>query len=422
MESDEKKSDSSDGKESNEPAPEFDSAAWETSPSQGEKQTERKSEDLPSHTGGDFEGVRGRDSGIGAATAAAPAPEGMLDRKAVGREQQGDSELHTAPASKIGLLGGKQVGKSYLFHGIVYRTLDNDRAGAVSRYIRSSNLWVADSSDANPVPVQINRLIKSYEGWLPFGSTVFRVDERWYRLRLEFNNGLLGKDRAYLDLEFLDGSGEGFTRPLGMLTQSTWEAAFKNAGIMVFCLPIWAAFPADLNSDDQNLREIYLEHFGIVLGNYRAIRNSALKVRTILALTMSDDDVRCSLRDLIQRWVKPYMEDPEANLGKLRSRSGITRYLAGAHKISDYLLQQFRAIRSSPLVSKIPKDLDFGHGLPWIIPVSAVEGKTLKSIDEARKINPKSVELDAKKFGPPVPVHVELPLLAAICENHNALM
>jgi hypothetical protein len=85
------------------------------------------------------------------------------------------------------------------------------------------------------------------------------------------------------------------------------------------------------------------------------------------------------------------------------------------------MLKEFRALKNNPLVSRIPRQLDFGRGLPWIIPISAVEGKTLARAIEARKGMTDDAPLPPG-IEPPVPIHVELPLLAALCENHNALM
>lgn len=334
------------------------------------------------------------------------------------------------PETKIGLLGGGGVGKTYFFYGMMYRTLDEDKSGAVSYYLQSSELRRYDRrfGDANgqskfedsTLDFNLALEVKRYESWERYVPTTFEA-QLWYRLRLGFKTGFLGGNHSYLDLEFLDGSGEGFSRPLGSLTMPIWEAAFRNAGIMIFCLPIWAAFPAPgLSTADQELREDHVSEFHQVLKNYLSIRSPGRKVRSILALTMADDDRRCALQDMIDRWITPYIEDSERVLEQLRSRSGIPRYLASAQAVSDYLHRQFRLLRGKPLVSKIPKMLDFGLGRPWIIPVSAIDGKILEKATDYRKRAP-----DAsipEQLDPPIPVHVELPLLAALCENHNALM
>lgn len=325
------------------------------------------------------------------------------------------------PANKIGLLGGKGVGKTYLFHGMVYRTLDQERAGAVSYYLHSSDLRIVEKPSGRTQRPRLHEIMRSYESWRPFLQTTLG-NQIWYRLRLEFYTGLLGRKESQFQMEFLDGSGEGFTRPLGDLTTGIWKEAFRDAGIMVFCLPMWAAFPADdLNEEDRKQQNNFLNEFYLVLENYREIRNRSLKVRSILALTMADDDQRCSLRDVIDKWIKSYTDDHEAYLQQLRKGRGITQYLANAQAISDRMLKEFRALKNNPLVSRIPRQLDFGRGLPWIIPISAVEGKTLARAIEARKGMTDDAPLPPG-IEPPVPIHVELPLLAALCENHNALM
>lgn len=348
------------------------------------------------------------------------------------REKAQPSQAET----KIGLLGGSGVGKTYFFFGMMYRTWDEDKSGAVSYYLHSSDLsryerrfensnghqQVVDSA----LEFDVARELKRYESWEPYPPTPFER-QLWYRLSLGFKTGLLGTDRSYLDLEFLDGSGEGFTRPLGRLTTPIWEGAFRHAGIMIFCLPIWAAFPvADLSPEDRTLRDAYLSEFQQVVKNYKAVRDPNLKVRSILALTMADDKKRCALEPMIENWIDPYIQDPETYLRQLRHRSGIPRYLASAQAVSDYLHQEFRALRK-PLISKIPKQLDFDLDMPWIIPVSAVEGKTLERVKErlyrlASRSASRSDALLPELLDPPVPIHVELPLLAALCEKHNALM
>lgn len=318
---------------------------------------------------------------------------------------------------KIGLLGGPGVGKSYYFHALVYRTLDDETSGAVSYYLRSSNVWVSREPGERASEVDLRKMVGLYEKWIPFLRTTLE-GQAWYRLRLGFRTGWLGTNRSQLEVEFLDGSGEGFTRPLSDLTRPTWDSAFHDADIMVFCLPMWAAFPGDLSPKDERQQEQYLDEFAMVLRNYNEIRDPALKVRAILALTMADDDKRCALQTVVQRWIKPFISDPDAYLKQLRRRSGVARYLANAREISEYIHGEFAAFRGSPLVRRIPKDLDFGRGLPWIIPVTAVDGKVLESVVEARM----SGDGIPRRLASPVPAHVELPLLVALCEYHNVLM
>jgi len=322
--------------------------------------------------------------------------------------------------TKIGLVGGRGVGKTYFFHGVIYRTLDHNQAGAVSYYLdKTAELRRYEKIGDEPQSYDPFDAVRAYQHWQPYVPTTLG-QESWYRLGLEYRSGLLGFDRSRIELEFVDGSGEEFQSALNPARRKIWEAAFSNAGIMVFCLPIWAAFPAqDLSPEDEQKRELFLKQFSSVLANYKATRERGLKVRTILALTQADDDKRCSLQDMIERWIKPYIEDEQTYLDQLRSRSGIPRYLANAHIISNYMHEEFSKLRDR-LISQIPKRLNFGRGLPWIIPVSAVEGKTLESAEAMRNASPLA-QLPAN-FEAPVPVHVELPLLAALCENQNALM
>jgi hypothetical protein len=110
------------------------------------------------------------------------------------------------------------------------------------------------------------------------------------------------------------------------------------------------------------------------------------------------------------------MASPATLLKQLRRGSGVARYLANARTISEVLHEEFAA-SLDPRVGSIPQKLDFGAGRPWLIPVSAIEGDTLDEIEKEFP-NPD----DRPNLRAPIPVHVELPLLVALCERDNALI
>ena len=340
-------------------------------------------------------------------------------KTAVAVEPEEPEDYAQLDKRKIGLLGGKGAGKTYFFNGIIYRTLTEEKAGAVSYYMRSSSLLSHDKPGQPGQPVDLYQAVNAYRDWIRFANTP--VDRpTWYRLNLRFRTGVIGKSESHLELGFLDGSGDAYAA-ITDATKPIWKSAFSNAGIIIFCLPIWAAFPAKLSADDEAKRQLFLKEFFNVVGNYRHIRVPGLKVRSILALTMADDDRRCALGELIARWIKPYINNPEIYLEQLRRRTGIPRYLANAQAVSAYMHEKFRAT-DDLLVGRILDELDFGKGQPWIIPVSAVEGRTLEPADAMRNSGLDDSALRDLVRSSPVPVHVELPLLAALCENHNALM
>jgi len=333
-----------------------------------------------------------------------------------------DEEPFNRPGTtRVGLLGGKGVGKSYLFQALVYRTLDGRRSGALSYYTDRDSVRVYQTLDRNTTPRSVipNRFIEDYSSWMRLPFTKFTM-QQWYRLRLQFRTGLLGSRRSFLDVDFLDGSGEVLEMGINAETEEIWKNAFLAAHVMVFCLPLWAAFPASggvLSDADWAHRKDVIDGFDAVVRHFKDLRErygATHEVRSILALTMADDR-RSALVTLRDRWIYPFMEDPRGHLDALRTGSGIARYLANARKISDALWREFDN-SPYPVISSIPLSLDFGAGRPWFIPVSAIDGAVLDAQPGTGAQRP-----DGRQ-APPVPVHVELPLLVALCESHNALM
>lgn len=323
--------------------------------------------------------------------------------------------------TRVGLLGGKGVGKSYLFQAMVYRTLDGRRSGALSYYIDRDSVRVYQTLNRKTAPRSVipSRFVEDYSSWMRLPFTKF-MTQQWYRLRLKFRTGLVGSRRSFLDVDFLDGSGEVLEMGISADTEEIWKAAFLEANVMVFCLPLWAAFPASggaLSEADWAHRKDVIDGFDSVVRHFKDLREkygATNRVRSILALTMADDR-RSALVTLRDRWIHPFVEDPMGHLRALRKGSGIARYLANARKVSDALWREFD---NSPysVISGIPVSLDFGAGQPWFIPLSAIDGAVLDSQSAA------GARPVAGQLVPPVPVHVELPLLVALCESHNALM
>lgn len=327
-----------------------------------------------------------------------------------------------AGVQKLGIIGGKGVGKSYLFQAMVYRTYANQQAGSLAYYLDrgSIRLFTAPTRQDTATESNLLNFINDYSAWIRLSQT--KVDtQRWYRLRLPYRTGLLGRGRSELDVEFFDGSGEGFFERVNVQQQQRelWQAGYLDARIIVFCLPLWVVFPnAELSDTDWQSRDAMLKGFEQVIMNYRQLRDRHHRthpVRSILALTMADDR-RSALNTLRDRWITPYMDAPERYLPRLRSGRGIALYLANARKISAALRVEFDNSHD-PLVSGIPNKLDFNGGRPWLIPLSAIEGNQLDSIEKQYPDPDTRIRLQ-----PPVPIHVELPLLVALCDRENALM
>ena len=323
---------------------------------------------------------------------------------------------------KLGIIGGKGVGKSYLFQAMVARSFNTDKAGSLSYYLAPQGIRLHTAVNRNDPASLLNllRFVEHYNEWKRIAQTLADT-QRWYRLSLPYRTGILGRGHATLDVEFFEASGEGLLELeyMGKEELELWKDAYLDATVMVFCLPLWAAFPRpDLSEDDWQTREKIIRGFHQVLHNYDKLREKNKcdnPVRAILALTMADD-TRTKLSALRDRWITSYLDAPDSYLSELAKGHGVARYMANARKISDYVRLEFTKI-SDTRVRGIPNLLNFKGGQPWFIPLSAVEGKTLDNIERDH-----SEHHFQGRFDPPVPVHVELPLLVALCERENALM
>jgi hypothetical protein len=326
-----------------------------------------------------------------------------------------------APPARVGIAGGKGVGKSYLFQGMVYRTQVGERSGALTYFLERDaiDLFSYDAISGRSRRENLEEFLRSYESWVRL-ETTRRDVQRWYRLRLGYRCGIFGERRAALELELLDGSGEGFFEaPLSAENLEVWRRGFLDVEVMVFCLPLWVAFPrGDLTDADWEEREQRLTGFQKVVGNFAQVRAEhevRRPVQTLLALTMADDG-RSALDTLRRSWIESYMENPRRVLRSLRRSSGMARYLINARRVSEAMREEFREAPEAR-IARLPNQLDFGAGPPWLIPLSAVDGSRLALLQEQRD------ELQARlRLAPPVPIHVELPLLVTLCERSNALM
>lgn len=330
-----------------------------------------------------------------------------------------DVPFELAGAQKLGIVGGKMAGKSYLFQAMVYRTTAGVKSGALTYYLEGGGirLFSALQHQGRADTLNLVRFTRRYERWERLPQTIL-INQLWYRLQLPYRTGLLGTGRGALEVEYFDGSGEGFFEVgFSRENQEQWRVGYSDARVMVFCLPLWAAFPGrSMTEEDWRRRDELLEGFEQVVQNYTSLwEKFGHPVRTILALTMADDP-RGALTALRESWITPYLDQDHRYLRRLRKGSGIARYLASARRVSEALRAEFESARD-PHVAGIPQKLSFRAGAPWLIPVSAVEGRMLDSI-ESRYPDP-----DARpRLDPPVPAHVELPLLVALCERENALM
>ena len=316
---------------------------------------------------------------------------------------------------KIGIAGGRQTGKTYLFQSIVYRTMDGSKSGALATFLGGeANEVFTGFDEETRASISHDDLIRFYPQWTRLTPSLQDV---WYRLRIPYRSGFLGRRSTALDVAFLDAPGESFT------LRGLASEAFQDVSVMIFCLPIWAVFndPAALDKKSATDAKSALNDFESIVRLYReSLATKRRKVRVIVALTMADDR-RSALDDVRTNWIEPFTNPKRTGrvLDVLAKPTALNGYLAAARRTSDYLRQRLRD-HLNPKVSRIPGSFrGFERGTTWYVALSAIDGAKLAQLD-ATPI-PQQAAL-AATFPPPVPAHVELPLLIALCERTNALM
>ena len=160
----------------------------------------------------------------------------------------------------------------------------------------------------------------------------------------------------------MTGSGEILSQELSSQEDhSVWIESYAQASVMIFCLPLWTAFPkADLADSDWELRARIVESFEQVVMNYETVRSEVHKprnpppVRAILALTMADDP-RTSLETLRSKWIKPYLDLSSSFLQQLRTSRGVAKYLANARRVSAVIAREFLSADADDFTTRNPR-------------------------------------------------------------------
>jgi hypothetical protein len=331
---------------------------------------------------------------------AAPVSEPVVDRP-VARQKM----------VKMAIAGGRQTGKSYLFQSIVLRTWTGFKAGALAGFLddRKSTLVRMDGDTA----IHDEHVIDNYKSWGLIPPTQNQVV---FRVKLTYPMGWFGvRDRA-IELSFVDAPGEDWSR-------NELAKECTDTDVMVLCVPAWAAFPAVLSeSEESDAAHALTDFHSIVYEFSTALANlpTKKKVQMVVALTMADDG-RSALDIVRTNWIEPFTRGPIAaeNREALHRQSGLSSYLAAARRVSDFVELELKR-QSNNHVNSIPGSLRFGGTKPWFIPVSAIDGARLMRIVGEK--NERERQKLVKESGDPVPAHVELPLLIALCQQTNALM
>ena len=331
--------------------------------------------------------------------------------------------------TKLGIVGGVGVGKSYLFRALVYQLQQIDKSGPLSYFLNDAvTLYEASEDKSQWILSDTLKFTQPYETWVKLSPTR-DITQKWYRLSIPIRSGVLNRTKREINLEFFDGAGEHLasTNETG---KNTWANHYEDTDVMVFCLPFWAAFPKpvqEMNQDEYDSLNKAIESFRVVVNNFLGLRrskSSKSKVKCIIALTMADDILRSPIaEELSNTWFRPFklvLGQTPQNLGSYFKRvskgSGVSLYLANAKRVSDILISQMESNRS---LTDILNKLDLGEGRPWILPVSAIDGDLLDS-EDTQKLDVD--DLRRRHLPAPIPAHIELLLLVTLSQHTNALM
>ena len=360
---------------------------------------------------------------------------------------------------RMAIVGGPGVGKSYLFQGLVWRSASAANSCALVPFLNAAKgrSFITKNTDigmnsAYWTPITTDDFQKSYNRWMDLGST-YASAQYWYRLRLELPTGWFSY--TPVDVDFLDASGEelcgdlpgrksvsDYAKPELDERRRIW-GLLSNAQVMVFCLPMWAAFSEMPLPDGRTsaLIRLRLKQFADVVKNFRQVREERgirHPVHTMLALTMADDP-GISLKAVQSAWIHDWLGDDVEKWRMMSSTDGgASKYIDNARCISEIVLKELLR-HPDPTVSRLPGMLDFGYGAPFVVPISALHGEILREIEKEFPIpsmkdktpSETDVEFEKRRHAAessrdgllqPRPAHVELPLLVALCHATNALM
>lgn len=305
---------------------------------------------------------------------------------------------------RIGILGGKGTGKSYFVSALVHCLRKSENRGAVMAFIRRGEDSMSIANAASKDLVTPESFCDNFENGLGIPQTI-ESNQRWITIRLFYRKGPFGLGKSIMPIDVEDLSGELLSKPLNPINQPIYERVGSKSRLMIFCLPVWVAFPGPATNRTGAQR--LTREFAQVIENHpqvaRQFRHRE-RVLSVVALTMADNP-ESILTDVREAWVNRY-RDPSIpyELENLHRPNHLCAYLTAARRVSRSLHRQLEysedGIRREVAKSIRLKSLS---RRAWLLPVSAYDGQ-----------NPGSKN--------PLPVHVELLLLAALCMNRNVLM
>lgn len=347
------------------------------------------------------------------------------------RNQKGFVQDGSNNAFKLAFVGGRSVGKTYLFQALVNTLAYSENTGALSYFIDTKNpvdLFRRVEGQSRFGITNIDDYLRGFNNWDRLLGTTIGYQHS-YQLRVPFKDGVLANNKRSMYIEYFDGAGEQLVSGSDQ-GEKTWLTHYHDAEVMVFCLPFWAAFPSKDHQDSSPKSDEYrleleetISSFVDVVQNYNGMRNLHnidTKVKCVVALTQADQSRFTTFgQELAETWMYPFLRPPEVEedefqesvqeyMKNFRSGAGVNRYLANARNLSDLLREE---VKKNKTINRALKYLDYGCGEPWLIPMSAISGELL---DGSEVGSPPQHE--------PVSAHIELPLLVALSQYCNALM
>lgn len=332
-----------------------------------------------------------------------------------------DVEAIEEPEVRLGLLGGTNVGKTYLLNGMFHRLQGGSRlGGALAALISDSHglrLFCKRTKDGSTTTTRakLTQVLRPYLNNEKIASTV-TDDETWFALDLPCNLGSLKSNPNEISIKIVDSRGEDIAQKLNVSSIRDWAQKFVNTDVMIFCLPLWVLFPGDhLEASDKTfVHEAFTAFEQIVENVSDAMKQEALRpVPTVLMLTMADDDRvdgGSELDSLQENWINDHRENFAEHMRQLRTPKGMMNYLSNAREMSEFI-DALVERNGNASAYQLVRQLNFGSGKPWLIPVSAIDGNEILDVG-----------LYADEItNEPVPVHVEFPILLGILHKMKAL-
>lgn len=309
--------------------------------------------------------------------------------------------------SALALFGGPGTGKSFLFQAMALRCHSRRFAGALAPMLGRGAVTIeVDGSGSDSAAA----IVQEYRSWRKLGSTLLTLPH-FFRMRLCYAKGWLGRDTGRLDVQLPDFAGEIYTSGGGAFA-AQWRNLATRSPVLVFCLPFWAVFPnpSELSAADRVERQNHLDAYYKVAKKVMRARQEEGSSPALLQLVLTmADDRRCGLQPLREYWL------PEENLvpGLLRrlgTLRGLMAYLQDARKVSAYLAQCFKSAAETSALLELLEEGDYPE--PWIVPVTAVDRRIVEEVAEGKPA----------PENPPVPIHVELPLLLTLSDQTKAFV